>query len=76
VSVRESRYLTITGVASERPHSTPLPEVTARAPGTTVELLKGVVDDVHDQLHDDAVTLDRVEFVHFYYRTCVLKRLD
>src|SRR4051812_24108120 len=35
VSVRESRYFTITGVASERRHSTPLPDVTARAPGTT-----------------------------------------
>src|SRR5262249_15451337 len=35
VSVRESRYFTMTGVASERPHSTPFPEVTARAPGTT-----------------------------------------
>ncbi len=35
VSVRESRYLTMTGVASERPHSGPLPAVTARAPGTT-----------------------------------------
>src|SRR5215467_11851570 len=35
VSVRESRYLTITGVASESCHSGPLPAVTARAPGTT-----------------------------------------
>ena len=26
VSVRESRYFTITGVASDRPHSTPLPD--------------------------------------------------
>src|SRR5262249_27645079 len=35
VSVRESRYLTMTGVASESCHSGPLPAVTARAPGTT-----------------------------------------
>src|SRR4029077_17870437 len=35
VSVRESRYLTMTGVASDSPHSTPFPVVTARAPGTT-----------------------------------------
>src|SRR2546427_1880986 len=35
VSVRESRYLTITGVASDRRQSGPLPAVTARAPGTT-----------------------------------------
>src|SRR5438477_8615789 len=35
VSVRESRYFTITGVASDRPHSRPFPTVTARAPGTT-----------------------------------------
>jgi hypothetical protein len=35
VSVRESRYLTMTGVARDRPHSVPLPAVTARAPGTT-----------------------------------------
>ena len=35
VSVRESRYFTITGVASDSPHSGPFPTVTARAPGTT-----------------------------------------
>src|SRR5262245_36880095 len=34
-SVRSSRYLTTTGVASDRPHSLPAPTVTARAPGTT-----------------------------------------
>ena len=33
VSVRESRYLTMTGVASDSCHSGPLPAVTARAPG-------------------------------------------
>ena len=31
VSVRESRYLTMTGVASDRPHSGPLPPATLRA---------------------------------------------
>src|SRR5829696_2054089 len=35
VSVRESRYFTITGVASDSPHSGPFPAATARAPGTT-----------------------------------------
>src|SRR5262249_16325120 len=35
VSVLESRYLTMTGVESDRPHSTPLAAVTRRAPGTT-----------------------------------------
>src|SRR5436853_7541775 len=35
VSVRESRYFTITGVASDSPHSRPFPTVTTRAPGTT-----------------------------------------
>src|SRR5207253_5869460 len=35
VSVRESRYLMITGVDNDSPHSGPLPAVTARAPGTT-----------------------------------------
>src|SRR6202008_1426969 len=35
VSVRESRYFTMTGVARDSPHSGPLPTVTARAPGTT-----------------------------------------
>src|SRR4029450_11741618 len=35
VSVRESRYFTMTGVESARPQSGPLPAVTARAPGTT-----------------------------------------
>src|SRR5262249_22456721 len=35
VSVRESRYFTMPGVASDNPHSGPLPPVTARAPGTT-----------------------------------------
>ena len=34
-SVLSSRYFTITGVASDRPHSLPAPTVTARAPGTT-----------------------------------------
>src|SRR5207253_680111 len=34
-SVRSSRYLTMTGVASDRPHSFPAPTVTAREPGTT-----------------------------------------
>ena len=32
MSVRESRYLTMTGVASERPHSGPFPAVTGLAP--------------------------------------------
>src|SRR5690606_9085819 len=35
VSVRSSRYFTMTGVASESPHSRPVPTVTCRAPGTT-----------------------------------------
>src|ERR1051326_6382378 len=35
VSVFESRYFTITGVYSERPHSLALPLVMARLPGTT-----------------------------------------
>ena len=35
VSVRSSRYFTMTGVASDSPHSGPAPLVTARAPGTT-----------------------------------------
>ena len=34
-SVLSSRYLTITGVASERPQSFPAPTVTARAPAPT-----------------------------------------
>jgi hypothetical protein len=32
VSVRESRYFTMTGVASDSCHSGPLPAVTARVP--------------------------------------------
>src|SRR6266851_8262067 len=35
VSVRESRYLTMTGVESDRPQFLPCPTLTARAPGTT-----------------------------------------
>src|SRR6266508_2233448 len=34
-SVFASRYLTMTGVCRERPHSLPFPSRTARAPGTT-----------------------------------------
>ena len=34
-SVFSSRYLTMTGVASDRPHSRPAPTVTAARPGTT-----------------------------------------
>src|SRR6266511_204044 len=35
VSVRSSRYFTMTGVERERPQSRPAPTVTARPPGTT-----------------------------------------
>jgi hypothetical protein len=45
-----------------------------RRPGTTVELLKGLVDDVHQSQHGESATLAGLEFVHFYFTTCVLKR--
>lgn len=45
-----------------------------RAPGTTVEFLKGVVDDVHAMWHDRLVSLENVASIHFYPETCVIQK--
>jgi cephalosporin hydroxylase len=47
-----------------------------RQPGTTVEFLKGVLDDVHQKVHKQPVTLDDLDYMHMYFTTCVLKRRD
>ena len=45
-----------------------------RQPGTTVELIKDLVDDVHEKVHKQPVTLPDLEYLHVYMTTCVLKR--
>ena len=45
-----------------------------RKPETTVEFLKDVVDDIHEKLHKQAVTLPGLEFIHFYSELCVMRR--
>jgi cephalosporin hydroxylase len=47
-----------------------------RMPGSTIEILKDFVDDVHHRAHDGPIGLEGIEFVHFYHGTCVLKKRD
>ena len=44
-------------------------------PGTAIELLKSVVDDVHAMWHDGEVTLPQCEWVVFANEACVLRKL-
>jgi hypothetical protein len=44
-------------------------------PGTTIELLKNVVDDVHAMWHDGEITLPQCEWVVFANETCLLRKL-
>jgi len=46
-----------------------------RQPGTTIELLKNVVDDVHAMWHDGEITLPRCEWVVFANETCLIRKL-
>jgi Methyltransferase domain len=43
-----------------------------REPGSTIERLKALVDDVHAGFHDRPVRFEELEFVHFYPATCLL----
>ena len=43
-----------------------------RQPGTTVEFLKQVLDDVNVDWHRRPATLPDVESAHFYFETCVM----
>ena len=45
-----------------------------REPGTTIEVLKEVVDDVNWYWHQRGLTLDEVESVQFYPELCVLTK--
>jgi predicted O-methyltransferase YrrM len=45
-----------------------------REPDTTVESLKGVVDDVHASCHRQPTTLDDVESIHFHFALCAIRR--
>lgn len=45
-----------------------------RQPGTTVEFLKGVVDDVHAFWHDKPVMIRPCHSISFYQETCVLRK--
>jgi precorrin-6B methylase 2 len=47
-----------------------------RKPGTAVEFLKGVVDDVHAMWHDSYVLLQNVRSIHFYQETCVIQKAE
>jgi hypothetical protein len=46
-----------------------------RQPGTTIELLKSVVDDVHAMWHDGEVTLPQCEWVVFANEACLIRKL-
>ena len=43
-----------------------------RRPGSTIEVLKTLVDDVNAGFHNEPVVFDALDFVHFYAATCVL----
>jgi hypothetical protein len=45
-----------------------------RGPGTTIEFLKGIVDDVHAMWHEKFVTLKNVAGIYFFPETCVLRK--
>jgi hypothetical protein len=58
-------------------HTSYLPEYGMgwRRFGTTVELLKGVADDVNDIWHQGPTTLSECASVSFYAETCVIRKL-
>ncbi|MEA2150685.1 MAG: hypothetical protein QOD69_2515 [Solirubrobacteraceae bacterium] len=45
-----------------------------RRPGSMVERLKDLLDDVHGPLHEQPVELEDLESVHLHFMTCVLRR--
>lgn len=46
-----------------------------RQQGTTIEYLKGVIDDIHAREHGQAVSLPGLEETHFYFHLVVLRKL-
>ena len=60
----------------EDTHTSYLPEydMAWRNTGTTIEFLKGIVDDIHAMWHEELVTLRNVGSIYFYPETCVLKK--
>ena len=61
----------------EDTHTSYLPDyrMGLRQPGTTIEFLKSVVDDVHIMWHDGEVTLPHVEWLVFANETCLMRKL-
>ncbi len=41
---------------------------------STIETLKGFVDDLHHDWHESPTVFDDLEYVHFYKGTCILKK--
>jgi cephalosporin hydroxylase len=60
----------------EDTHTSYLPEygMRWREPGTTMEFLKGVADDVHAHWHDRPVLLRDCESISFFSGSCVLRK--
>ena len=60
----------------EDTHTSYLPsyDMKFREPGTTIEFLKGAVDDVHAMWHDRFVALRDIASVHFYQESCLLQK--
>jgi hypothetical protein len=49
-------------------------EMRYRDPASTVELLKGLVDDLHSQWHVYPVVVEDIESLHFFDRACLLRK--
>lgn len=45
------------------------------SPGTTVEFLKQLVDDMHVVVHNQPVVLPGIAEMHFHYELCVVRRV-
>jgi cephalosporin hydroxylase len=41
---------------------------------STVEVLKGIIDDIHWYWHAYPTSLDHVDSIHFFERTCLLRK--
>jgi hypothetical protein len=49
-------------------------DMSYRNPASAIELLKGVVDDIHNQWHTHPTTLEHLEAAHFFNKTCLLRK--
>jgi len=45
-----------------------------REPGTTIEFLKGIVDDIHSRWHDKPALIRPCHSIAFYDEACVLRK--